>query len=265
VPAGARAALTAILVASAAAPVLGQTRPFLTEEATTAPGGRIVLEGGWDVSHAVPNFLTGDERDRVDAPVLRMVFSPAANVEMDLEWVGRVIAVDDPVYGDVSDWGDVTLRAKTRLWGSAGGGSALAVRFNLTLPQTSFGNGLGPNTMRMSAELLATGALGRFSGHVNVGLGLDDEPLRPHEQRDFFVYAVALTARLGGQVTVGAEVSGREGSGSPGAAERSEARLGIRLGSGRLRADAAVRRGLDSADGTWGATGGFSWEIRAGR
>jgi Putative MetA-pathway of phenol degradation len=265
VPAGARAALAAILLASAAAPALGQTRPLLTEEATTAAGGSIVLEGGWDAIHAERNFLTGEDRDRVDAPVLRMVFSPAANVEIDLEWVGRVIAVDDSVFGEEADWGDVTLRAKTRLWGAAGGGSALAVQFGLTLPQTSFGNGLGPNTMRMSAQLLATGALGRVSIHGNVGLGLDDEPLRPHEQRDFFVYGLALTAGLGRGVALVAEVAGRAGNGAPGAEEHSEARLGVRLGAGRLRADGAVRRGLAPADGTWGATAGFSWQIRAGR
>jgi len=264
VPAGARAVLAAILVASAAGSALGQTRPLLTEEATTAPGGSIVLEGGWDVMHAEPNFLTGDDRDRVDAPMLRLVFSPAANVEMDLEWVGRVIAIDDPVFHDVSDWGDVTLRAKTRLWGAAGRRPAVAVRFGMTLPETSFGNGLGPNTLRMSADLLATAVRGPVSMHANVGLGLFDEPLRPHEQRDFLVYGVAVTAELGRDVTLVAEVWGRAGSGAPGAEERSEARLGARLGHGRLHADAAVRRGLTPADGTWGATGGFSWQIRAG-
>jgi hypothetical protein len=260
---GARAAaLTAVLVASGAPAARAQTRPLLTEEATTAPAGRIVLEAGVDAIRAEPNFLTGRERDRLDLPVLRLVFSPADNVELDVEWIGRVVARADPDFGTVSDWGDVTLRAKVRLVREAGGRPAVAARFAVTLPETSFGNGLGPNTLRMAAQLLVTKTLGGLALHANAGLGLQDEVLRPHEQRDFLVYGVAMAQSLGRGATVVGEVAGRAGNGAPGAEARSEARLGVRLGSGRVRADAAVRRGLAAADGTWGLTAGFTWELR---
>lgn len=262
-PGGARAAVfTAILAASAAASALAQTRPLSTEEATTAPAGRIVLEAGVDAIRAEPNFLTGRERDRLDVPVLRLVFSPAGNVEMDVEWVGRVIARNDPDFGSVSDWGDVTLRAKVRLVDEAAGRPALAVRFAVTLPETSFGNGLGPNTLRTAAQLLVTKTARGCALHANVGLGLHDEVLRPHEQRDFLVYGVAVVRELGARAALAAEVAGRAGQGAPGAEARSEARLGVRVGSGRLRADVAVRRGLAEADGTWGVTAGFNWRLR---
>lgn len=262
-PGGARAAaFTAILAASAGSPALAQTRPLSTEEATTAPAGRIVLEAGVDAIRAEPNFLTGRERDRLDAPVLRLVFSPAGNVEIDVEWVVRVVARDNPDFGSVSDWGDVTLRAKWRLVDEAAGRPAVAARFGVTLPETSFGNGLGPNALRMAAQLLLTKTAGATSFHANAGLGLHDEVLRPHEQRDFLVYGVAVVRRLGPRAALAAEVAGRAGRGAPGAEVRSEARLGVRLGSGRLCADAAVRRGLAEADGTWGVTAGFSWRLR---
>jgi hypothetical protein len=48
----------------------------------------------------------------------------------------------------------------------------------------------------------------------------------------------------------------------PGADERTEARLGLRLGRGRVRGDAALRRGLGAADGSWGVTLGLSWTAR---
>jgi hypothetical protein len=257
--------LTAILAASAAAPALAQTRPLSTEEAGTAPAGRVVLEAGVDAIRAEPNFLTGHERDRYDLPVLRLVFSPAGNVEIDVEWIGRVVARDDPDIGPVSDWGDVTLRTKVRLVDEAAGRPALAARFAVTLPETSFGTGLGPNTLRMAAQLLLTKTAGGFAFHANAGLGLQDEVLRPHEQRDFLVYGVALVRQLGPGAALAAEVAGRAGKGAPGAEARSEARLGVRLGSGRLRADAAVRRGLAAAGGTWGLTAGLSWVARAGQ
>ena len=49
---------------------------------------------------------------------------------MDVEWVGRVIARDDPDFGNVSDFGDVTLRAKVRFaeGGEGGRRSARASR-----------------------------------------------------------------------------------------------------------------------------------------
>jgi hypothetical protein len=59
-----------------------------------------------------------------------------------------------------------------------------------------------------------------------------------------------------------AEVAGRAGKGAPGAEERAEARAGLRFGQGRVRWDAALRRGLAAADGGWGLTAGLAWTIR---
>src|SRR5438552_11586521 len=158
---------------------------MLTEEATTARAGTLVLEVGADVVRGEPNFLTGRTRDRYDAPVLRLVYSPADPVELDVEWAGRVGVRDDPDFGNVSDWGDVTLRAKVRFRDAGRGGPAVAARFGVSLPETSFGNGLGPNALRMSAQALLSQPLGRGWLHLDAGLGLSDEVLRPHEQPAF--------------------------------------------------------------------------------
>jgi hypothetical protein len=246
--------------ATLSAPALAQTRPLQTEEAATAPDGTLVLETGGDYIRDEPNFLTGRERDRWDAPVLRLVYSPARNVELDVEWTVRVGAVDDPDFGSVSDFGDVALRAKVSFLEEDRSRPGLGARFTVTLPQTSFGDGLGPNALRMSAQLLFSTTLGGTALHANAGLAIHDEVLRPHEQRDFLAYGLALVRPLG-SVAILAEVAGRAGDGAPGAEERSEARAGLRFGRGRLRGDAAVRRGLAEADGSWGITAGLSWTI----
>jgi hypothetical protein len=246
-------------------PLFAQTRPLLTEEATTGPAGQWLVEIGADFVHAQPNFLSGRPRDRWDVPVTRLVYSPAANVELDLEWVGRVIARGDPDFGDVSDFGDVTLRAKVRLFEPGPGRPTLAARFGVTLPETSFGSGLGPNTLRMAAQALATQSWGRFGLHANAGLAIHDEVLRPHEQRDFLAYGVAASLGLGDRASILAEVSGLAGDGMPGADQRAELRAGLRYSRGRLRYDAALRRGLADADGTWGFTVGLAWVVREGR
>jgi hypothetical protein len=68
-----------------------------------------------------------------------------------------------------------------------------------------------------------------------------------------------------GRAEVLAEVAGRAGKGATGAEARSEARAGVRYPLGRVTLDAAVRRGLAEADGTWGFTAGLSWIVRSGR
>jgi hypothetical protein len=259
-----QAGLLALLLVVGSAPLAGQTRPRLTEEAATGPAGRLSLEVGADVFRGEPNFLTGRERDRWDLPVLRLTHSPAEAVEVDLEWVGRVMARDDPDFGDVSDYGDVTLRAKVRFLEERRGRPALAARFGVTLPQTSFGNGLGPNTLRMSVQLLLTRSWGGLAVHANGGLAIHDEALRPHEQRDFLAYGLALVQDLG-RLGVSLEAAGLAGDGMPGADARGELRAGLRLTTGRLACDAALRHGLTDADGGWGATAGVSWTLRAGR
>lgn len=242
-----------------------QTRPLSTEEAHTAGAGRIALEAGAAFMSAEPNFQTGQTRQRWDVPVLNLVYSPAANVELDLEWVGRVIAVDDPRFGSVSDFGDVTLRSKLRLVDEYQSRPALAVRFGVTLPETNEAKGLGPNTLRMLAQALVSKTFSRLAVHGNAGLAIQDAPLSPHLQSDFLAYGVALVYTLGDRLDLVAEGAGLVGRGHPGADARNEVRAGVRYGKGRLRWDAAARRGLSDADGSWGFTAGLTWTAREGR
>jgi hypothetical protein len=245
------------LVLGAAPAARAQTRPLQTEEAATAAAGTAVLEIGGDLMRHEPNFLTGGERTRLDGPVLRLVWSPADTVEVDVEWTARVAALGDPDFGDVSDWGDVALRAKMRLHDERDGGFGLAARFGVTLPETSFGNGLGPNALRMSAQLLLS-KCGSVCVHANAGLALHDEVSRPHEQRDFLHYGLAVVAPADAAVSVVGEIAGLAGRGAPGADAHGEVRAGVRWRAGRVRWDAALRRGLTDADGDWGLTAGLA-------
>ena len=249
--------LAAVLPGAASA----QTRPLQTEEATTAPRGRVALEVGQDFMKDEPNFLHGQPRNRWDGPTLRFVWSPADPVEVDLEWVTRIATPSDPVFGDVRGFGDVTLRTKLRLVDGAESRTTLGARYLVTLPQTDYEEGLGPNTLRMAAQLLLTQPLGRARVHLNAGVAIEDQPDREHFQRDFLAFGAALEVPIGA-LTALAEVAGKAGDGTPGADERIEARAGLRFGRGRLRGDVAVRRGLAEADGTWGATAGFSLALR---
>ena len=259
---GSRCAGTAAIWLVLAGWAGAQTRPLQTEEATTAARGTIVLEAGVDAIRDEPNFVTGRLRDRWAGPVLRFVASPSDNVEIDVEWTVRVGQRSDPDFGSVSDWGDVALRAKVRLVDEGSRRPAIGARFGVLLPETSFGNGLGPNVLRMFAQVLGTKTIGGVALHANAGLALHDEVFRPHEQRDFFAYGLAAVRPFGPGLSLVGEWAGLAGKGQPGADAHSELRAGVRLGSGRLRGDAALRRGLLDADGTWGLTAGVSWRLR---
>ena len=268
-------ALGAALLAASAGPTGAQTLPLRTEPAVTAPGGTLVLETSMEAIADEPSYVSGVERTRWDGPLLRLVYSPAANVELDVEWVVRVGVVGEEGRGDIqsSEWGDVALRAKWRIVEGKGQGPTLGARFGVILPQTSFEDvefnplGLGPNTLRAFVEGLLTQPVGRGRLHVNAGLFLQDEVYRLHDQRDFLSYGLAFEWPATSSLVLLAEVAGRAGDGRPGAEERCEARAGVRIGRGRVRWDAAVRRGLAEADGTWGATLGLTWTARgpAGR
>jgi hypothetical protein len=252
-----------VLLGAAASPAAAQTRPRLTEEATTAPAGSLQFETGFDWIANEPNPLTGEPRQRWDGPLLRFVYSPAANVEFDLEWVVAVGAAQDPDFGSVSDAGDVSLRAKLRLNEEKPGRPTWGVRMGVTLPETKSIKGLGPDALRFVAQLLATQRLGdAWSVHGNAGMYLQDLPRDESEQVDFFAWGLAVERHIATPWTVLVEAAGRSGPGEPEAHSRAEARLGVRFERGRCAFDAALRRGLTQADGDFGATLGVSFRLR---
>jgi hypothetical protein len=265
------AVLGATLVVASAPAALAQTRPLLTEPAPTAPAGTLVLETGLDAIADEPSYVTGALRTSWAGPLLRLVYSPAASVELDVEWVARVGVRNEEGRGDIqaSDWGDVTLRAKWRFLDGGARHPTIAARFGVILPETSFEDeefnplGLGPNTLRAYVETLLTQPAGPLRLHANAGLFLFDEVYRQHDQRDFVSYGLALEWAATRWLSLLAEVAGRAGDPAPGVEERAEARAGVRVGEGRLRLDVAVRRGLEEADGTWGGTAGFTWTLVA--
>ncbi len=253
--------LLALLVATAC-PVAAQTRPLLTEEAGSAPAGSLVFESGLDWISNEPNPLTLEPRTRWDGPLLRLVYSPADNVEMDLEWVVAVGASGDPDFGTTSDVGDVSLRTKLRLVEEKAGRPGVAARVGVTLPETKSVKGLGPDELRMIAQLLLSRSLGAWSLHGNLGGSIQDLPREEAEQVDFFTWGVAVERRVSSALALMIEANGRSGPGEPEARSHAEARLGARLGRKRLRADAALRRGLSQADGDWGFSLGFAYRLR---
>lgn len=238
-------------------PALCQQAPLETEPASTLSAGTGELELAAGSLRHEPNYLTGDERTSWAGPLLRLRYAPVESVELGVEWVARVGQIDDQAFGSTSDWGDVSLRSKWRFAQQRGARPALGVRLALSLPETRAGQGLGPNTLRMSFDLLASRAAGPLAWHLNLGYAIWDRPFPSSgsgqpEQSDFLDYGLALARRVTADVDVVAEVAGRAGEGDPGAASGGEARLGLRYGRRKWRGAAALRHGLYASSGGWG-------------
>ncbi|MBP6704857.1 MAG: transporter, partial [Vicinamibacteria bacterium] len=219
----------------AASTASAQTGPMLTPSAFIPAPGNVTLDVFGMTIGKEPNFLTFaeagtlQERTRVDGPVIRLSYVPSARAEFTAEFNGQTYAINDPRYGKtISDFGDATLRAKLGLAkGEVSAAPAVALQFEVTLPNTSFGNGLGPNTLRMESALIVGYKTEKVTVSGKAGLAIQDEPLRQHEQRDFASLSASIAYQVSEKIEIFADAGGFMGDGVPGAIARREARAGL--------------------------------------
>ena len=250
---------------------------MLTPSAFIASPGYFGLDVFGQTIGKEPNFLTYAQsgnfqlRTRVDAPVFRLHYVPSERAEFTAEFNAQTFAVQDPRYKKtISDFGDVTLRAKLGLAkGEVSASPAVALQFDVTLPNTSFGNGLGPNTFRFSAGHVAGYKTDKVTVNGNVGIAIADEPLRLHEQRDFATLSGSIAYKVTDSMEVFADAGGYFGEGVPGVIAKREARSGLTYRRSLLGHDSSLyvagRRGLVDFQGKWGVVAGITTAIHPGR
>lgn len=253
-----------------------QTGPMLTPSAFIEAPGHIGLDLLGMTIGKEPNWLTYaesgviQERTRIDGPLIRLNYVPSERAEFAVEFNGQTYAVQDPRYKQtISDWGDVTLRAKLGLKkGETGASPAVATQFEVTLPNTSFGNGLGPNTIRLGAVLLVGFKTGNLTLNGNAGIAIQDEPLRAHEQRDFASLSGSIAYKVAQNFEVFVDAGGFFGEGTPGAIAKREARGGLQYQRSMFGKESrfyvGARRGLVDFTGDWGVVAGLTTNLRSG-
>ncbi len=253
-----------------------QTGPMLTPSAFLEAPGHFGLDVLGQTIGKEPNYLSYAEsgayllRTRIDGPVFRLYYAPSARAEFAAEFNAQTFAMDDPRYQTtISDYGDATLRAKLGLAkGEVSASPAVALQFEVTLPITSFGNGLGPNTLRMDSVLLLGYKTEKLTLGGRAGLAILDEPLRAHEQRDFFSVSGSIAYKVSEHFEAFADIGGYVGDGTPGAVAKREVRAGLQNHRTMFGKQSSLyiagRRGLVDFTGTWGVVAGFSTAIRPG-
>ena len=201
-----------------------------------------------------------------DGPLLRLVFSPADNVEIDLEWVAAVVTLRRP---------GLRLRLRRRRRHAAGEGAARgraartgrprrrASRYRC--PRRRPGRASGPTPCACSAQLLVSNTANRADASTPTPASRSTTRCsRPRAER-------LPRLRRGGGPSGDAAPRARGGGRGP----RRQGDAGGRpAGRGALRralrrrevvGDAALRRGLTHADGIWGFTAGLSFRLRGPR
>ncbi|MBX7187181.1 MAG: transporter [Vicinamibacteria bacterium] len=253
-----------------------QTGPMLTPSAFIEAPGHVGLDILGMTIGKEPNYLSYSEsgriheRTRIDGPLVRLYYVPSERAEFGVEFNTQTYAIKDPRYNKtISDWGDATLRAKLGLKkGEVGASPAVATQFEVTLPNTSFGNGLGPNTIRLSAALLVGYKTEKLTVAGSGGLAIQDEPLRAHEQRDFASLSGSIAYKVAQSFEVFVDAGGYFGDGVPGAISKREGRGGLQYQHSLFGKDTrfyvAARRGLVDFQGDWGVVAGLTTHLRSG-
>lgn len=268
--------LTLLALAVVASNASAQTGPMLTPSAFIEAPGHLGLDIFGLTIGKEPNYLTYAEtgalqpRTRIDGPVFRLYYVPSARAEFTAEINTQTFAIKDPRYKKtISDFGDATLRAKLGLAkGETRVSPAVALQFEVSLPNTSFGNGLGPNTIRVGSALLLGYKTEKITLGGNVGIAIQDEPLRAHEQRDFISLSGSIAYKVSETFEAFADTGGYFGDGVPGAISKREIRAGVlnhRTLFGKQTAlFLAARRGLVDFQGKWGVVVGVTTTLRPG-
>jgi hypothetical protein len=278
VPASARITiLVLVTVAGFVRPVRGQERPLRTEDPAPIPAGAVLLETGVDLEFGRRFPLSGLEGNLYRLPYLGFSFGLGDVAEFQVDAGFNLLHVRDrdpaPLAEALDFTGDTTtdiedplVATKLRLIREGRRRPAVALRVATRIPSASNESGIGTDTIDWYMSLLAGKSLGDVRILANFGLGVLPFPLQGDRQNDVLTGGLALVWRAGDEVDLLGELNGRidvKGSTPVGTEDRGQARLGARLGLGRLfgagvRLDGAVVAGLADVDPGIGATIGLT-------
>ena len=270
--------LTAL--AFSARPALAQSRPLVTEDPETVPVGKILLEGGFDITRDTffpASGLTGTFW-RIGTFGLSFGVSSIAEIQLDGGFRNRLkIVTADPdaplasmltaTGSTTSDFEDLQIGAKVRIASETASRPALAIRFSTRLPNAGNESGLGLDTTDFHFMFLGAKTVQsvRFAG--NFGFGILGDPTRGDRQNDVIDYGVSVARAVATGAEVVAEINGRfssrSGEAPIGTGTRSMLRAGGRFTRGPVRLDGALLIGITTDDPSWGMSAGFTWVFKA--
>jgi len=251
-----------------------QQRPLRTDDAEILETGRVRIEAGVEFLQEKRYSLSGLEGDlmRLGVSAIHVGVGEFAEFQISgvLQDVLSVSSRTEPVIpptftgNSTSDFGDLILGTKLKLFGEKGRRPAMAFKFAVELPNAKHDSGLGTNETEFYASLLFKKHFGRSQVLADVGFAILGSPVLQGRQTDPLTYGVAAVVPLWKGVHLVAEVNGRQGpSGRVGNENSSQARAGVQFWTGSLRWDVGGVAGLMDYDPKSGVVVGITYEFQA--
>lgn len=272
--------LTVAALLARAPAAFAQQRPLVTEDPEPIGGGRILLEGGFDLAHDYQNPASGLKGNLFTFPTIGISVGLSSIAEFQIDggiYNHLSINARNPnaplasllnVTGDdTHDVSNAVVATKIRLWGEGPGHPAIGLRFATKLPNASNEKGIDLDTTDFSGSLLVGKTVQSIRIVVNAGAGILTNPTSGVGQNDVFLYGLSFARAVTQATEVVGEVNGRFSTRSEGAFPGTESRSVIKVGGrytrGPLRVDTALFFGATSIDPTVGFTAGFTYVFNA--
>jgi hypothetical protein len=252
----------------------GQQRPLKTDDAEILETGRVRAEVGVEFLQGQRYSLSGLRGDLTRLGVVGIHIGAGEFAEFQMSGVVRdylsISSRTEPVVApefsgeSTSDYGNIVLGTKLKLAGEKGNRPAIAFKFAVELPNTNQGSGLGNDETEFYSSLLFKKHLGRAQILADLGFAILGSPVIPGRQTDPLTYGVAAIVPVHRNVSLVAEVNGRQGpSNRIGNENKSEVRAGIQFRTGSIRWDAGGVAGLMRYDPKSGVVFGMTYEFQA--
>ena len=261
-----------------AVPAAAQQRPLLTEDPEPIGTGRVLVEGGLELSRDAQYPVAGLEGNLSRVPAgVSIGLSSIAEFQFDTSPLNRLNISSRqaaPLSGLLNITGtsthgvdDTVLATKIRVIGESQRRPAFGLRFATKLPTAGNETGLGLGTTDFSFLVLAAKTVQSIRMVGNIGLGILGDPTEGHRQNDVMIYGLSFARALTERAEVVGEIHGRvstrAGDPFPGTDTRGLLNLGGRYTTGPIRFDASFFFGLTAEDPTVGMTVGFTYVFNA--
>ena len=237
-----------------------QQRPLVTEDPRLIPVGALDVETG--VSYGKDEVFTISGLQGSHVALLPTVLHFGLGDRAEFQ-IGGVVHdfLKTPDGAWHQDVGDLWLATKIKILGESGRTPFISFRPAVVLPNANQASGLGLNTNRFFASVLAGKTVGKLFVFGNIGLGILDDPVRVAQQNDVLTGGIAAMFPVSSRVHVVGEFSGVKNprdSPTPGSESRGQVRGGLQLEAKGVRWDVGVFGGLTRIDPTVGITAGLT-------
>lgn len=273
--------VTVALAAALALPrqAVAQQRPLVTEDPEPIGAGRILLEGGVDLTHNHQFPASGLQGNLWRLPTLGLTFGLSSIADFQIDGgVFNYLSIAERTAAPLSDLltvtgesthdiQDLVVATKIRLTAEEPDSPSLALRFATKLPNASNESGLGLDTTDFSMALLVAKSVQSVRVVGNVGFAILGDATDGQRQNDVITYGFSVARAVTEQTELVGEINGRvstrSGDVPPGTESRGILNFGGRYTRGAWRVDGGFFVGLTELDPTLGVTGGFTYVFNA--